>query len=124
MPVNMETRSITRLITYLIACLLIGLGRPARAGVMAVESNAGLPDKFITAICRDGRGLMWIGTRQGLCMYDGYRFLPLKGVLQYATLVSKLLYDADADILWVATDKGLFSVRCNKLLITPVTSPF
>src|SRR6476619_6376862 len=111
-----------RLLTCLFIFLVIGISKSAHARIVAIESDAGLPDKFITSICRDGRGLMWIGTRQGLCMYDGYRFLPLNGPLQNGTVISALLYDKMRDLLWAATDKGLFSIAGNSHQIRSITS--
>ena len=31
----------------------------------------GLPDATITAICGDDEMVLWIGTNNGLCRYDG-----------------------------------------------------
>jgi ligand-binding sensor domain-containing protein/signal transduction histidine kinase len=101
--------------------ILTGFSNEAGAKITAIESDAGLPDRYITAICKDNRGLMWIGTRQGLCMYDGYRFLTLNGLLHHGTLITKLLYDVAHDIVWVATDKGLFYVRNGTLQIVQIS---
>src|SRR5690349_8805658 len=98
MQLKKQRSNAFRPLACLLACMFTVLTAPAYGGVTAIESDAGLPDKYITAICRDSRGLMWIGTRQGLCMYDGYRFLPLRGPLQSGTLISKLLYDASRDV--------------------------
>src|ERR1043165_549112 len=112
-------RCMARCLACFFIFLLTGINKSAHAGIVAVESDAGLPDKYITAICRDGRGLMWIGTRQGLCMYDGYRFLPVSGVLQNGTAITRLAYYAGSDLLWAATDKGLYTIHCNPLQVMP-----
>ena len=101
-----------RLLVYILSFYFLALGGDVRAGIVGIDADAGLPDKYITAICRDGRGLMWIGTRQGLCRYDGYRFFPVHGDLQNGTVIIKILYHAKSDKLWVAADKGLFTVDC------------
>lgn len=36
--------------------------------------NDGLPSNSIRSIYKDSRGLLWIGTDNGLCSYDGVRF--------------------------------------------------
>jgi ligand-binding sensor domain-containing protein/signal transduction histidine kinase len=102
-----------------IGILLLIVGR-AHARVTAVDAGVGLTDKYITAICKDGRGLLWIGTKQGLCTYDGYRFEPLGGALQSGNAVARLLYDASSETVWVASDKGLFAVAANTRLITQI----
>lgn len=33
-----------------------------------------IPAAVVTALAQDGRGLIWIGSQQGLLRYDGYRF--------------------------------------------------
>lgn len=102
-------------IPRLSACILLMLCMlPAAAGarVTLVDAGTGLPDKFITAICRDKRGLMWIGTKQGVCNYDGSRFEAMEGDLKSDASVTRLIYDAPSDQLWAATSKGLYIVHC------------
>ncbi len=41
----------------------------------AITLDDGLPFRNVTAITQDSRGLMWFGTQQGICRYDGYHFL-------------------------------------------------
>lgn len=40
----------------------------------ALSLKDGLPDRRIKTITQDNRGFMWIGTRGGLCRFDGYNF--------------------------------------------------
>lgn len=41
----------------------------------AITLEDELPFRNVTAITQDSRGLMWFGTQQGICRYDGYRFV-------------------------------------------------
>lgn len=41
----------------------------------AITTEDGLSFRNVTAITQDSRGLMWFGTQQGICRYDGYRFI-------------------------------------------------
>lgn len=98
-----------RVILALLAAILPQI---SRADAVAIEADAGLPDKFITAIAKDARGLMWIATRGGLCTFDGQRFdAGIQGIPS-ALPVSKILYQPATDRLWAATERGLYAVRC------------
>ncbi len=92
--------------------LLASLPFASHADVVAIESDAGLPDKFITAIAKDARGLMWIATRGGLCTFDGQRFDAGMAGIPGSLPVSKILYHPATDRLWAATERGLYAVRC------------
>ena len=36
-----------------------------------IDSEAGLPNDYITSLVMDSLGFTWIGTEGGLCRYDG-----------------------------------------------------
>ena len=40
-----------------------------------ITSRDGLPHQQVQALANDGRGQLWIGTRNGLSVYDGYEML-------------------------------------------------
>jgi ligand-binding sensor domain-containing protein/signal transduction histidine kinase len=105
------------LLRCLALLLLFLLPVCAGARVSLIESDIGLPDKQITAISRDNRGLMWIGTRQGLCSFDGYRFMPLSHPGLRAATINRLIYDPQTDILWVYTGTGMYMLHCRELQI-------
>lgn len=98
---------------YLLVFLML-LSSAARARVSVVEAGPGLTDKYITAVCKDDAGLLWIGTKQGICTYDGNHFEPVAGALQSGNAVSSLLYDSRSGRLWAGTDKGLFLIDCSR----------
>lgn len=115
-----------------------------RAGGMFVGSQTGLylydfekdvielyePDVFtkiqiskndINNLCEDSRGLLWIGTRNGLFVYNPYT----KAVNKYtdknglsSDLVQSVLEDADNNI-WVSTNRGLSCVKVTTKPETP-----
>jgi DNA-binding response OmpR family regulator/signal transduction histidine kinase len=70
----------------------------------------GLPRNITTCLEKDQYGYLWIGTTNGIARYDGknfYCYKELSGVW-----IIYLLYDSQ-NILWVASNKGLF--RYNRL---------
>ncbi len=77
-----------------------------------LNKESGLPDEYITCIMKDHHGYVWIGTRQGLCRYDGSTFkLWKRDELQDSTLSSNwiisLASDVKTNLLWIGTSKGL-----------------
>ncbi|MFH0736879.1 MAG: two-component regulator propeller domain-containing protein [bacterium] len=75
-----------------------------------IHSETGLPSTSITAIIQDSNGLMWIGTENGLCFYDGYSFKVFQNDPADSTSISdnwvlSLLEDKNGNI-WVGTHSG------------------
>lgn len=94
----------------------MGLVFLMHAGIVPVVPDAGLPDKCITSITRDKKGLMWMGTKSGLCLYDGYGFLPVfSGHPLSTTVIQKLVYDRESGLIWAATEKGLYKINGESL---------
>lgn len=70
----------------------------------------GLSQNSVMAIAQDSTGLIWLGTRQGVNRYDGYRFKIYKSEEKNSADLptgetTALLTDADGT-LWVGTSKG------------------
>lgn len=88
----------------------------------------GLGFRDIKAIAQDSRGLMWIGTTQGIERYDGYRFVKY-GSDRQATFrfpgesVSdeNMLMVNDSN-LWVLADEVLFELNLNTHNTTNLTA--
>jgi signal transduction histidine kinase/ligand-binding sensor domain-containing protein/DNA-binding response OmpR family regulator len=71
----------------------------------------GLSQINVSCIIQDSRGFMWIGTRDGLNKYDGYRFTIYNHSFQDNNTISNnqiedLLEDKEGNI-WIATLDGL-----------------
>ncbi len=95
--------------TGLCALLLLTGMVSGFARVEIIDGNNGLSNSIVTSILKDRRGLMWIGTRNGLNIYDGYTFT--KPFRELANLsVTHLGYDDRRNIVWAGTDRGLFAV--------------
>ncbi len=101
------------------ACLLAiagGLGFPATATASAARVSMNpatlqLPGETVTALVRDDRGFLWIGTLAGLARWDGYAvrtFLHETGNPRSlaANEVRELALDHEG-ILWVETVAGV-----------------
>jgi signal transduction histidine kinase/ligand-binding sensor domain-containing protein len=105
-----DTMKYILLLLRLIAVIIVV---PSYAGVQEITLDSGLPNKCINSICKDNRGLMWVGTPAGLFVYDGYQFMPLhfNNALGQVS-ITKLLYVPQDDLLWAATENGLYKIHC------------
>ncbi len=73
-------------------------------------SGRGLVATVVPSMLVDRDGFLWVGSREGLIRYDGYRsiaFLPTPGDPSSISDVDiRTLYEADDGALWVATNTG------------------
>src|SRR5688572_27327335 len=82
----------------------------------------GLPSNIINSMAQDSNDFIWIGTANGLCRYDGHRFITFKKEESHQSLpsneISALLIDGEN--IWVGTWKGLCRINTMTFEITPV----
>jgi ligand-binding sensor domain-containing protein/two-component sensor histidine kinase len=74
------------------------------------DGRDGLNSKDINAITKDNRGLIWIGTANGLQIFDGYTFSKFEGPLANMA-VTNLKYNPFKKEMLVGTTRGLFSIN-------------
>jgi len=98
----------------LILLLILTAAFPVRGNIRVYDSKDGLSNNFITAICKDDYGMMWIGTRNGLNFFDGYVFNKIDGELNRLEITGLEFNKAD-QTLWVGTVTGLYSVNTRTL---------
>jgi ligand-binding sensor domain-containing protein/two-component sensor histidine kinase len=86
-----------------------------------ISKNEGLPNNYINVIKGDSKGVIWIGTNTGLCFYDGKRIESIDfGSLKTASV--RDIFITVNDELYLATNKGIFTVEKNKAIRLPETS--
>ncbi|HKV13334.1 MAG TPA: two-component regulator propeller domain-containing protein, partial [Thermoanaerobaculia bacterium] len=90
-----------------------GLFRLPRAGAPRLHFTVadGLPPGPLTVVFEDSRGMLWIGSREGLARESGGRFQPLSlvgGDVQ--PYVAAIAEDREGTV-WIATNAGLFAKR-------------
>jgi ligand-binding sensor domain-containing protein len=86
----------------------------------------GLPQDSVHALVTSRRGLLWIGTDEGLARFDGARFTVLdrrSAPALGSNLVYALAEDAE-ETLWIGTfDAGLYRLAAGQLTAAPLPSP-
>ena len=75
-----------------------------------ITEREGLPQAFVSAIVQDQQGFIWVGTRDGLCRYDGHSFKVFqpnpdgRPSLSYAG-IANLRLDQHGRI-WIMSEEG------------------
>ncbi len=86
----------------------------ANARFKSVGINEGLSQGFVSSIHQDHHGFIWIGTKDGLNMYDGYRFKVFKhdpfNPLSISDNYIKAIYNDRQGRLWIGTVNGGLNV--------------
>lgn len=76
-----------------------------------ISTEHGLPQSSVQCVLQDRLGFVWLGTRDGLARYDGYRFTVFRHDPQDATTLSNsdiraLLEDKSSGTIWIGTRDG------------------
>ena len=70
----------------------------------------GLSNNQIHCVLQDSKGWMWIGTSQGVCRFDGYRFTVFKNDPEDTTSLKgnlvRTIFEDSKGQLWVGTENG------------------
>lgn len=74
-------------------------------------NQQGLPENHILSIIEDYKGFMWIGTRNGLCRYDGYTIKTYTHSSVDSNTINhdfiKKIFEDSKHRLWIANDQGI-----------------
>ncbi|MGC9354341.1 MAG: ligand-binding sensor domain-containing protein, partial [Mariniphaga sp.] len=83
-----------------------------------IRTDAGLLHPRVTAIETDSRGFIWVGTQNGLNLYDGYEFKSFTHDENDTTSLSdndiSYIYNDNADNIWIGTGTGMINRYCRK----------
>lgn len=75
----------------------------------------------VADVCRDSTGKYWIGTNEGLYMFDGYSTHSYQQLL-FGKVYRPRINDMQIvdSILWIGTDEGLYKLNLSRKSITVV----
>lgn len=109
-------RMLLAILLALFPSLSFAMDGPERLYFQHLGVDEGLSQNTVWCITQDSRGLMWFGTKDGLCYYDGYRFVQLRNDGRKGSLGNGFIraLHSDGDQLWVGTDAGLYIYDCRK----------
>jgi signal transduction histidine kinase/ligand-binding sensor domain-containing protein/DNA-binding response OmpR family regulator len=97
-----------------IAVASLNPGKYSNAIFKSLTINEGLSQNFVAAIAQDNLGFMWIGTKDGLNMYDGYRFKVFKhdpfDTFSISDNFVKVIYCDRKGRIWIGTLNGGLNV--------------
>lgn len=97
---------------WLLLLLTVPLGaQPAKHTFVRLGVEDGLSSTEVHTLLQDRYGFIWIGTADGLNLYDGYRFTPYQRKPFDSTSISAnattALYEDRQGTLWIGTVHGL-----------------
>ncbi len=117
-----------QVITFLQLCfftLSLDAQRLPKGDALTIED--GLSFRDVTVVAQDKQGLMWFGTRQGLCRYDGYRFTRFgndHGADQFfpgENIFSAGMHFVNDSTLWIIADNHLYRLNRNNFRYQDLT---
>ncbi|MDO3624982.1 hybrid sensor histidine kinase/response regulator [Mucilaginibacter sp. BT774] len=95
----------------LIFCPFLSFAQRPNLNFEHLGTHEGLSQINVNCIIQDSRGFMWVGSRNGLNMYDGYKFTTYRydsknGNSISNNMITDLAEDPEGNI-WIATQNGL-----------------
>lgn len=125
----MNRNSITfRVFVSLSIFILLGISSSSQPinKVVVINSDKGLSQNSVYAICKDFKGFLWIGTGDGLNRYDGKEFLSFRNTPSHSEHDLKgftVLYNIKEDNLhnlWFSTEKNLVKYNQPSRIFTEI----
>ncbi len=95
-----------------VAMLALSVARaaPAELHFDRIGPSQGLDSENITALYQDRAGFVWVGTREGLLLYDGYTFTRFEHNASDPHSISdnsiRTIYEDRGGSLWIGTNTG------------------
>lgn len=101
---------LTKFIWLFIAISMLVVRDVAEAQMMRrLTHSDGLPSSSVMSILSTENGFLWLGTVDGLCIYDGHAIHPFNTQYSHHTLSGNLIHSIHEtkDAIWIQTNYGL-----------------
>jgi signal transduction histidine kinase/ligand-binding sensor domain-containing protein/CheY-like chemotaxis protein len=96
------------LFVILLSSVLAGWAQNNHTRFRNFSTDDGLPDNSVRAIFQDSYGLIWLCTREGICMYDGLHFKQLENPsCDILDGLAMSLAEDPQHRLWFITTRGI-----------------
>src|SRR5690242_21346351 len=91
-----------------IGILLAQQGSPSFVFTQVLKTGS-LQEKHINTIFQDSRGFLWLGTRKGVCRYDGlnFKYYNTLGPNGISDWVITCIEEDKKGNIWIGTESGL-----------------
>ncbi|MBW1726687.1 MAG: response regulator [Deltaproteobacteria bacterium] len=98
----------------LLIILLGFLSSGAKANKFEYLTNLnGLIDNSVKTIFQDSKGYIWIGTRTGICRYDGFDIIPVKTNGNLNSEIFFAIAEDDNNRIWACSMLGIYLYEPN-----------
>lgn len=108
-------RNFLRTLSLLMALLIAGRAH-ASLKFTHLDGKDGLLQSYVLSLHEDRRGLMWIGTRNGLCVYNGFSMMTYhhdwRNPYTLPNNVIHVIFQDRMGNVWVGTDRGCCVYDC------------
>lgn len=100
-------------IFFILAFSFVSLCTKAQEDIVSYTKNSGLPSSSIYATLVDSKGVVWLGTGNGVCAFSGGKLTSIKNIAGrdgYSKSIGRvnIIYEAPNGEIWIASEKGLF----------------
>lgn len=98
-----------RLFSCLCVCMLCAPADHAQS-IRQLSNKNGLSNSAVLSMCQDSKGLLWIGSCDGLNTCDGKKIGLFNAAIMSGQLSGNLinnLLETEGDVLWIQTNYGL-----------------
>ena len=95
------------ILTILLGCVVANAAQPHNF-YARYTSRDGLPEAYLSSVCQDSFGRIWVGSRDGVFYYTGDDFVPFNNADYLAACslnTSSIMTDAEGCI-WVVSSRG------------------